>query len=464
MNITPLGAAGEVTGSAYLVESKDAKVLIDCGMFQGGKKQDAKNRPPKQQLIKHLDAVLITHAHLDHTGRLPLLVQRNLICPIYATPATIELSDIVLQDSAHIQQADAERINRKHQRAGLPPSVPLYTPEDVACTLQLFKSAPYETPFEVAPGMSARFVEAGHLLGSVSIELTVEENGNRKVLVFSGDIGPRGKPILRDVELLTQADLVVMESTYGARDHKSLSDSSQEALRVIQETLDKNGKILVPAFAIGRTQELLYVLAAAFRNGRLPKVPVYIDSPMAIRSSAVYRKHLELFDEEALELTRSGELARELDHVKPIETAQESMELNEMPGPFMIIAGSGMCTAGRILHHLRHNLWRPETAVIFVGYQAEGSLGRQLVEGAPQVKIFGETIAVKARLTTINGFSGHAGQSELVAWFDSLSGSRPQLVITHGEDKSRQALAKIINERYHLQPVLPTEGQTMELN
>jgi metallo-beta-lactamase family protein len=207
MNITPLGAAGEVTGSAYLAESKDAKVLIDCGMFQGGKKQEARNRLPKQQYIKHLDAVLITHAHLDHTGRLPLLVQRDLLCPIYATPATIELSDIVLQDSARIQQGDAERTNRKNQRAGLPPIEPLYTPEDVNHTLQLFKPAPYETSFEVAPGMSARFVEAGHLLGSISIELTVKENGKQKVLVFSGDIGPRGKPLIKDVELLTKADL-----------------------------------------------------------------------------------------------------------------------------------------------------------------------------------------------------------------------------------------------------------------
>jgi metallo-beta-lactamase family protein len=464
MYITPLGATGEVTGSAYLVESKDAKVLIDCGMFQGGKKQEAKNRPPKQQYIKHLDAVLITHAHLDHTGRLPLLVQRDLLCPIYATPATIELSDIVLQDSARIQQGDAERINRKNQRAGLPPIEPLYTPEDVNRTLQLFKPAPYETSFEVAPGISARFVEAGHLLGSISIELTVEENGKRKVLVFSGDIGPRGKPLIRDVELLTKADLVVMESTYGGRDHKSLQASSEEALQVIQETLDKNGKILIPAFAIGRTQELLYALAAAFRNGRLPKFPIYIDSPMAVRSTEVYRKHRELFDEEALELTRNGQLARELDHVTMIESAQESMALNEKSGPLMIIAGSGMCTAGRILHHLRHNLWRPETSVLFVGYQAEGSLGRRLVEGADEVKIFGETIAVKARIATINGFSGHAGQTELVEWFDSLAGSHPRLVITHGEDKSRKALAKIINERYHVRPVLPTEGQTIELN
>jgi metallo-beta-lactamase family protein len=463
MKITPWGAASEVTGSAYLLETKAAKILVDCGMFQGGRKQEAKNRPPAQRRVQRLDAVLVTHAHLDHTGRLPLLAQRGYAGPIYATPATIELTDMVLRDAAHIQTSEAERTNCKNARAGRQPIEPLYTPEDVDRTLRLFSPAPYENAFEVAPGISARLVEAGHLLGSVSIELTVTEDGATRVIVFSGDLGPRGKPLIRDAAALTHADMVVMESTYGGREHKSLAESSQEALEVIRRTLDVNGKILIPSFAIGRTQELLYALAAAFRNGRLPKFPIYIDSPMAVRSTEIYRTHRELFDEEALALASSGQLARELDHVRPIESAQESMSLNEMPGPLMIIAGSGMCTAGRILHHLRHNLWRPETAVIFVGYQGVGSLGRRLVDGASQVKIFGESVAVKARIATISGFSGHAGQSELVQWFDSLAGSRPRVVITHGEDESRAALAGVIAARYGLPPILPVENQVMEL-
>jgi metallo-beta-lactamase family protein len=463
MKITPWGAAGEVTGSAYLLETKGAKILVDCGMFQGGRKQEAKNRPPAQRRIQRLDAALITHAHLDHTGRLPLLAQRGYSGPIYATPATIELTDTILRDAARIQASEAERTNRKNARAGLPPIEPLYTPEEVSRTIQLFRPAPYDEAFEIAPGISARMVEAGHLLGSVSIELTVKERGATRVIVFSGDLGPRGKPLIRDAAALTHADMVVMESTYGGREHKSLADSSREALEVIRQSLDAKGKILIPSFAIGRTQELLYALAAAFRNGRLPKFPIYIDSPMAVRSTEIYGKHHELFDEEALALATSGQLARELDHVKPIESAQESMSLNEMPGPFMIIAGSGMCTAGRILHHLRHNLWRPETGLIFVGYQGAGSLGRRLVDGAPQVKIFGEPVAVKARIATINGFSGHAGQSELVQWFDSLAGSRPRVVITHGEEESRVALAGVISGRYDLAPVLPMENQVIEL-
>jgi metallo-beta-lactamase family protein len=463
MKITPWGAAGEVTGSAYLLEAKDAKILIDCGMFQGGRKQEAKNRPPAQRRVQRLDAVLVTHAHTDHTGRLPLLVQRGYIGPIYATPATIELTDIVLRDAAHIQVSDAERVNRKNERAGLPPVAPLYTPEEVEQTIQLFRPAPYGEAFEVAPGVAARLVEAGHLLGSVSIELTIRERGAAKVVVFSGDLGPRGKPLIRDAEALTRADLVVIESTYGGRDHKTLRESNQEALDVIKRTLDLKGKILIPSFAIGRTQELLYGLAAAFRDGRLPKFPIYVDSPMAIRSTQLYRKHTELLDDEALEMINSGELHRQLDHVTAVETAQESMSLNETPGPFMIIAGSGMCNAGRILHHLRHNLWRPETAVIFVGYQGAGTLGRRLIEGAKSVKIFGEPVAVNAQIATISGLSGHAGQSELVQWFDSLAGSRPRVVITHGEDESRAALAGVIGARYGLTPVLPVENQVMEL-
>lgn len=463
MKITFFGAAGEVTGSANYLETDHASILVDCGMFQGGKNQKNKNQPPKQPRFQKLDAVLITHAHLDHTGRLPLLVKSGYTGPIYATEATLELTELVLQDSARIQEYDAQRQNRKNQRAGRPMVEPLYTPDDVEQTLKLFKPVSYNNKVSAAPGISVRWVEAGHLLGSASIEVTVEENGANKTVVFSGDIGPKKKPLIRSLQPLSHADVVVMESTYGDRNHKSLIASNDEAIELIRRTAERKGKIIIPAFALGRTQELLYGLAAAVNNGRLPKFPVFIDSPMAIRATEIFRNHPYLFDDESLALVKSGQLREDLSQVVASNTAKQSMALNEMSGPIMIIAGSGMCTGGRILHHLRHNLWRPETAVIFVGYQAQGSLGRRIVNGAEEVRIFGETIAVNAEVATINGFSGHADQSELVEWFDSLSASQPRLILTHGEKKSRKALASIFEERYGVETSLPKFNETISI-
>ncbi len=463
MKITFLGAAGEVTGSAYLVQTKRASVLIDAGMFQGGKKQEAKNRPLPQRRIARLDAVLLTHAHLDHTGRLPLLAQHGYRGPIFATEATLELARLVLEDSARIQIFDTERVNRRNERSGAPPITPLYTPDDAAMTLELGRPLAYHERVEVAPGMTARWVDAGHLLGSASIELTVEENGARRTVVFSGDLGPKAKPLLRDAETFSRADMVVMESTYGDRDHKRLADSNREAVALIQRTVERGGKVIIPAFALGRTQELLYALAGAFHDGRLPTFPVYIDSPMAGKATEIYRRHPELFDEEARALVESGQLRYDLSHVTAVSDSSESRALNEMAGPFMVIAGSGMCTGGRILHHLRHNLWRPETAVIFVGFQGQGSLGRRLVDGARQVKIFGEPVSVKAQIATINGLSGHAGQKDLLGWFDAMAASRPRVILTHGEDRGRGALAALLRERYGLEAALPTYNETMSI-
>ena len=366
MKITFFGAAGEVTGSAYRVVTPHARILVDGGMFQGGTRQEAKNQPSSLRNLGRLDTVLVTHAHLDHTGRLPLLVKAGYSGPFYATAATREMTEIVLQDSARIQESDARRDNRKNERAGRPLVEPLYTPDDVDKTLNLFRSVEYDTPHEVAPGVTARWTEAGHLLGSASIQLIVEEGAATKKFVFSGDIGPADKPLIRDVDPTDYAHVVVMESTYGGRDHESLVDSNDEALSVIRRTVERNGKVLVPSFALGRTQELLYGLAAAFDSGVLPRFPVYVDSPMAIKATDVYRRHPELFDDEAVALVESGVLRREMSHVTPTASAAESIALNDTSGPMMIIAGSGMCTGGRILHHLRHNLWRPEASVIFV--------------------------------------------------------------------------------------------------
>ena len=463
MQLRVLGSAGEVTGSAYLLQTTRASVLIDAGMFQGSRRLETLNRPPASRLINRLDAVLVTHAHLDHTGRLPLMAQRGFSAPIYATAATIELAELVLKDAARIQASDTERTNRKNERAGLPPVTPLYSPEEVERTLALFRPVDYNTPTEVAPGVVARFVDAGHLLGSASIELIVTEKGKRTVVVFSGDLGPRSKPILADRVTLDFADVVVMESTYGDRDHKPPDKTNQEVIEVIDRAFEQRGKILVPAFALGRTQELLFLLAAQIRRGTIDRFPVYLDSPMAIAATLIYREFDELWDPAARSLSESGQLARDLAGVKSTTSGAESAALNDMPGPMMIIAGSGMCTAGRILHHLRHNLWRPETAVIFTGYQGVGSLGRRIVEGAPDVKIFGERIQVKAHVATINGLSGHAGQGELLEWLGTLAPCKPRLIITHGEASGRTTLAALAAERYDLQAHLPIMHEKIEL-
>jgi len=342
--------------------------------------------------------------------------------------------------------------------------MPVYTSDDVDLLMKLFAAIPYNEPFPIAPGITARAVEAGHILGSASIELTAEEHGRKRVIVFSGDLGPLGMAILKDPARLTSADLVFLESTYGDRDHRSLKDTLLEGDAIIRQAVAEKGKILIPSFAVGRTQQLLYYLAAAFHKGDVPHFPVFLDSPMAIEATNIYMKHTELFDEEAMEMVKTGELKTDLSHVNISSTPEESIALNSVEGPCMIIAGSGMCNAGRILHHLRHNLWMPETSVIIVGYQAEGTLGRLLVDGAKTVKIFGETISVKARVHLLGGLSAHAGQSELLKWFDSIAPSKPRVVLSHGEDKGRKPLAGLIASRYGITAALPEYGDVVEIS
>jgi metallo-beta-lactamase family protein len=464
MKITVHGAGGgEVTGSAYVVQTPDANVLVDCGLFQGARKLENYNRIPKKGAFQRLNAVLLTHAHLDHTGRLPLLIRVGYAGPIYATPATIDFADLILKDSAHLQKADVERQNRRRQRAGQPPLALLYEQQDVERLQPLYKKLAYDTPTPVAPGITVRAVEAGHMLGSVSLELTVEEEGKKKVVVFSGDLGPRGAPLHRDSTPFRRADFVFMESTYGDRDHRSLQETATETREVIQKAVQAGAKILVPVFAVGRTQLLLYLLAGAFKRGVLSPFPIYIDSPMAIEATKLYGKHVELFDEEALAMQQSGELRENLDTVQFCPSADDSRALNHVKGPCMIMAGAGMCTGGRILHHFRHNLARPGTTVLFVGYQGQGSLGRQIVDGKKAVTIFGEKIPVRASVHTFGGLSGHAGQSDLVRWLESVAGSGPRVFLTHGEERGRQPLARIVQERFKLRVDCPGLGETIDV-
>jgi metallo-beta-lactamase family protein len=461
MKITLLGAGGgEVTGSCYLVETATARVLVDCGLFQGSRKIENYNRRPK--VGGRLDAVVLTHAHLDHTGRLPLLTRAEYGGPIFGTRATFSLTDLILRDSASLQKGETARENRKRAARGERPLEPLYSARDVARLHALFRRVDYNRPTEIAPGVSIRMVESGHVFGSASLEMTVAENGRQRVVVFSGDIGPRGAPLHKDPTPFTKADLVFMESTYGDRNHRSLHETAVEGRELIGKAIEAKGKVLVPTFAIGRAQLLLYLLAGAFKRKTLPPFPIFLDSPMAIEATKIYRRNVDLFDEEALAMQRSGELRTQLQSLRLCTSPEQSRALGRVKGPCLIMAGAGMCTGGRILHHLRSGLPLPETTVLIVGFQSRGSLGRQLVDGKPMVTIHGERVPVRASIQTMGGLSGHAGQSDLVQWFDSLAPARPRVILTHGEDRARTALAGIIGSRHGLTAECPGLNDVIE--
>jgi metallo-beta-lactamase family protein len=370
----------------------------------------------------------------------------------------------VLRDSAHLQGADAERENRRRARMGQPLVDVLYDEQDVEALRPLYKPMGYNRPIEVAPGITVRAVEAGHMLGSASLEMTVEEGGHKRVVVFSGDIGPRGAPLHRDPVPFKHADVVFMESTYGDRDHRSLHETAAETREVIRKAVEAGGKILVPVFAIGRTQLLLYLLAGAFKRKTLPRFPVFVDSPMAIEATKIYSKHVELFDEEALAMHKSGELRGHLETAKFCPTANDSRALNHVKGACLIMAGAGMCTGGRILHHFRHNLSSPSTTVLICGYQSHGSLGRMLVDGKPVVTIMGEKIPVRASVHTFGGLSGHAGPTDLLNWFGVLAPSRPRVILTHGEERAQLPFARLLKERHGLRAERPALGETIDFS
>ncbi|MFN8256773.1 MAG: MBL fold metallo-hydrolase [Bacteroidales bacterium] len=463
MKITLYGAAGNVTGSAYFVQTTGANLLVDFGAFQGEGESEQQLGDNLPFSIKNLNSVLLTHGHLDHCGRLPFLTKHGYKNPVYATEATIELARLILLDSVKIQKSETERHNRKRLKNGLPPEEMQFSEEDVDKVLELFTPVDYNKDIEIAPGCVVMAHEAGHILGSVSYRLTVTENGKLKTVVFSGDIGPYNMAIVNDPFPFTKADLVFMESTYGDRDHRSHEETMKEGTEVVRKAILNKSKIIVPAFAVGRTQQLLYSMAKSVDLHELDEIPIYLDSPMGIEASKIYAKHIELYDEEALALFKKGVLRGDLSRIHVSVTVEESKALNGLGGPCMIIAGSGMCNAGRVLHHLRHNLSNPETAVMITGYQGKGTLGRKLIEGEEKVHIFGEEIEVKAKVYSLNGLSAHAGQSDLLKWFSALAPSKPILVLSHGEDRAREPLAEIIREKYGINPVLPEYREVIEI-
>lgn len=464
MKIKVLGAAGgEVTGSAYLIQTAKSNVLVDAGMFQGGKSSEAKNKLPQGATPDKLDALLLTHGHLDHTGRVPLLIKYGYNGPIYSTKETLELSQLILQDSARLQTADAMRQNRKAWKKGEPLIEPLYSTEHVECMKELTVDVPFNSSVKITEDISARWIEAGHMLGSGSIEVSVTEQGKQKIIVFSGDLGPLTLPMLKPYENFTKADLVFMEATYGDRNHKPYHETVEEFEKIIKEAQAAKAKILVPTFAIGRAQQIIYHLAEMFHAGKVPSFPVYLDSPMALAAFNVYKNHQDLLDEEYHELKRRGVFPLDTTYFQPSPSAESSKALNAVKGPCLILAGAGMCNGGRILHHLFHNLENPNSHILIVGYQGHGSLGRKIVDRLPKISIFGEQKIVKAHVHTLSGFSAHAGQSDLLNWFSYVAPSKPKLVITHGEDGPRSALAKLIKERYKIAAILPKIGDRIEL-
>lgn len=467
MRIQLFGAAGEVTGSCYLIESARARVLLDFGLHQGGKQEAERNRRMPPIDAGRLDAVLLTHAHIDHLGRMPLLARERFKGPIFATQPTVDLAGVMLRDSAHLQEMDARRLTMKRQRRGLPGVQPLYTLEDAERVVSLFRSVEMSRPVEVAAGVSVRWVDSGHILGSASIEVTVDEPGGTRVIAFSGDLGPRGVPLMNDFTTLPNADLVFLESTYGDRDHRCLADTCGELESVIKQAIWSKEKVIIPAFALGRTQQLVFQMGKLQASGRLPQFPVFVDSPMAVEASRLYTRYAQDLDGDAQATFGKNSAARQ-PWLHFTATSEESRAINALDGAAVIIAASGMCTGGRILHHLKHNLWRRDAHVIIAGYQSAGSLGRQLVDGAQFVRVLGERLIVRAKIHTLGGFSAHAGQTDLLAWHAAFKGGGPaggwpRVALIHGEDKPRAALAEKVKAVSGKTPVLPAFGELIDL-
>jgi len=456
-----LGAARTVTGSCYQLTLPTAKVLVDCGIVQGSSDSRDRNREPFPFDPAGIDLLFLTHAHLDHSGLIPRLVKEGFRGRIITTTATADLIGPMLLDSAKIQENDAERMSTRAQRKGGEPVEPLYTTADVEQALPLIDRAKYGQVIDTGKGIRYGFVDAGHILGSGSLALWLKGPGGERKIVFSGDIGKKGTPIINDPTLATEAHYVVMESTYGDRLHKNTDDTAKELAEAVKTTFAKGGNVLIPAFAIGRTQDVLYLLNRLVREGKLPKLSVTIDSPLAEKATRIYLSHAELFDEEARRLIKGGSIGDAID-IRFTHSAEESIALNKIKSRAVIIAGSGMCEGGRIGHHLKHNLWRPECSIIFVGYQAQGTLGRRIVDGAKMVSVWGEEIAVKARVWTIGGFSAHGDQKELLAWLSALT-SKPTVFVTHGEEKAALTFADLVRERYQFKTYVPELGQEFEL-
>ena len=473
MKVTFLGATKTVTGSNFLVEGAGKKFLVDCGMYQGSAADEYENEAPFLFNVDEIDFMLLTHAHIDHSGRIPKLYNEGYRNDVIATKATCDLCSIMLPDSGHIQEMEAEWKNRKRERKGEEPVPPIYTAEDAAKSLEIFKPVQYNEIVDIDENIKARFNDAGHMLGSSIIEVWITENGETKKIVFTGDLGNNDIPLLSPPTMISDADYLVMESTYGNRLHIRNDDKAEVFLNIVYETLEKGGTVVIPSFAVGRTQEILYELNRikdkkddeefSKKYQKLMSVPVYVDSPLAISATEVFKENMNLFNEETQAIINEGDNPLEFNGLKFTRTAEESKALNESEESSIIISASGMCEVGRIKHHLKHHLWDPNSTILFVGYQAPGTLGRKLVDGEKKVKIFGEEIAVNARIEYIEGYSGHADQEWLMNFVYSFTTPPKHIFLVHGEPEGQIVLKQKLEENTNIPITIPDYGETYEI-
>jgi len=467
MKITFLGAANTVTGSNYLVTTSKYKFLIDCGLFQGSEEIEKLNHEDFAFEPSSIDFMILSHAHIDHSGRIPKLVKDGFSNKVYCTSPTMDLCEIMLKDSGHIHEMETEWENRKRTRAGLEKIEALYTVEDAELCMQYFNPVPYNREIQVNRDIRFILRDAGHLLGSSIIELWIREEGEEKKLVFSGDIGMKDRPLLKNPEFVNSADYLIMESTYGNRVHENPKERISKLVDIILNTVKRGGNVIIPSFAVGRTQEIIYELNKYYENEESYKefinIPVYLDSPLGISATEIFKKNWEYFDDEAKKYLLEGDDPLDFTNLKTTRTVMESKEINNMNQPKIIISSSGMCEAGRIKHHLKHNLWKETSSVIFVGYQAEGTLGRRIQNGEIRINIFNEDIIVRAGIYSIEGFSGHGDMNDLLQWFGNIKKPPKKVFLVHGEKESTKNLSKIIEEDYNVPTIIPNLGESYEL-
>ncbi|MBN2853772.1 MAG: MBL fold metallo-hydrolase [Clostridia bacterium] len=467
MKLSFYGACQTVTGSNYLLETNKIKLLIDCGLFQGSKAIKAMNYNEFGYRPEEIDYLLLTHAHIDHSGRIPLLYKKGFTGSVLCTKATKGLCEIMLPDSAHIQESNAEYKNRKRKRAGEALLEPLYTMDDAVSCLNSFQGVQYNTVIELSDEIKVRYRDAGHILGSACIEVWVTENDKTTKIIFSGDLGKKNTPIIKDPFQFEETDFLIMESTYGNKFHEFHENSTEKMFYEIEQTLKNKGTVIIPSFAVGRTQEMIYAFnkieSIKEKWNAIKKVPVYVDSPLAISATEVFKQNMDSFDDEAKKYILEGDNPLEFDNLIYTRTTDESKEINFNDSSKIIISSSGMCDAGRIKHHLKHNLWKENNTVLFVGYQAEGTLGRLLVDGAKQVKIFGETIDVRAKIVMIDGFSGHGDRTDLDQFIESFKKKPEKIFLVHGEIDQINGFSQRIDEKFKIQTIIPELGQEFSI-